>query len=1025
MADIVDTIAARLEVTLGNYVTNFEKASAAHERFTRTRPDKAGSFSTAEIQQYSDRHKQAGDTVAAASEKVSRAVKKRSTDEIAADRAAVAAATQAAREKAAAAKQAADAEIREAQRSARLRAVADRAVSRSGIVAATGGRIGAIVPREGTGQRSIPASVLNGAASEVTAEAEVNHLLADQAVLRGKLGSLEGAEKRAVQDRLAELRLEQSLRKAGLDDEAILLRLEERRALITTERAAAEKRQGHAGLSNVNQFALQASGGRVGYSFAPGAIAGLATAVGVGVGVQVIQSAVEYGKALDDLSKQLGITVGDLQAYEKIARDTGVETTTLSSAFGQFASNLGRAQQGGEEQAKVFKALGVDIKNFSSAGDALPTVIDRISQLKDPLQRAAIETRLFGEEGRKLDPLLSGGAARVSELAASLQETGRALSAKEIQELDETARKLSEVKNQLQVDFARIVAGNADAIIGLANSFATLVERIGGAITKLQQFSAEQIRAGRLPGDPAEARRFQLSYEAGRSKLFAENTAALQRNAQDFRILPADERLYAAQAPGSPRKTVAQLKREQLARANAPLITQRREIVSAARQAIADREPATPVQTGTVNQGLISRLGAPKGPKGKSAEQIEREAEQRTRQFNDQLASATAEYLRAQQQMTGSVEARAKIEADLLETAYKARLADIESQRKRNVLAGADAKIENARAAELVAAEKKARDANLAAIEQDKRLDKERALTAATQSLLEAQAGVISVQIAMARTTKERRDAQLKLLDNQQAQETNRLAGIINSSKPGDPAATQALVDFGRLQQGYDAQRKGVLYDTRSAGEQYRDSLPRTADQINEALDSVKVRGLASLDDAITDSISKVFKLGGAFGSVANSIISDLIRIGVQRAIIGPLADTLFGKEGGAGGSGSVGGFLKSIGSLIKGTRAGGGNVVGGNSYLVGERGPEIVSFGSSGRVYPNGALPSIAGSSPSMVVVQPIHADFRGARTDEQTMRQFMDYADKRSAQAYREAVATAGKQAPGIIGAFNTLKR
>lgn len=75
MAEVVDSIIAQLEVRLGNYVTNFDRASDAHDRFTKSRPDKVGSFSTAEIQQYSDRHKQAGDAVAASSDKVARAVK--------------------------------------------------------------------------------------------------------------------------------------------------------------------------------------------------------------------------------------------------------------------------------------------------------------------------------------------------------------------------------------------------------------------------------------------------------------------------------------------------------------------------------------------------------------------------------------------------------------------------------------------------------------------------------------------------------------------------------------------------------------------------------------------------------------------------------------------------------------------------------------------------------------------------------------------------------------------------------------
>jgi hypothetical protein len=1031
MAELVDAIVADLTVKYDQYVAGFDKATAAHQRFTKSVPKigAMGGFTQAEAQQYADRHSKVGEAAEKAGEKrkraakgasdtekaeakaaadaVKKAAREREKAERAAARAAEAAVKAAEREKQAALKAtqreqekaaraaAAKAEAeraaaavvvaaaeREAAARARLAEVAQRAIDRrgSGLAPAVGGRIGATVPREATGQASIPLNVLNsGARAEAEAEKEINHLLADQAVLSSQLVGLKGRERDVVRDQLAEIRLTRQLERTGLDDAAIALRLEERRAAVAGVRSRNERSQANRGLE---QYARGA-----GLSAATGggaAIAGIATAVGVGVGVEVIRSAVEYGKALDDLSKQLGITVEDLQAYLQIARDTGVEQATLSSAFGQFASNLGRAQQGQEEYSKVFKALGVDIKDFSTAGDALPTIIERISSIKDPLQRAAVETRLFGEEGRKLDPLLSGGADGVSKLSAALQETGRALSAQEIKDLDATARKLAEVKNQLQVDFARIVAGNADAIIGLAQSFSTLVNSIGGAIQKLQQFSAEQIRAGKLPGDPVKAKQFQISNEYGRGRLYADNNAALAANRQRFRILPNDERLLAAQPAGSPAKTVAQLKREQLAAANAPVLAERREIVAAARQAVSDRNPTPPVQAGSVNMGLIRNLGAPNPPKGKSAESLAREEEQRTRQFNDQLAQATADYLRAQEQLTASADKRAAIELELLDTASKARIADIESQRKRNVLAGADAGIEAARAAELTAAERRARDADKAVIEQDRQLDNARALTSASATLLDVQATLLNSQLAVARTVAERRDVELRLLDNVKEQERNRLQGIINSSRPGDPAAADAQAQLGTLDQRTDAQRRAISYRNRGPLEEYRDNLPRTADQMNEALESVKARGLASFDDALTDSISKVFKLGGAFGSVANGIISDLIRIGVQRAIIGPLADSLFGAAGGTGGGG-LGNLLGKIG--LGGTRAVGGNVVAGVPYLVGERGPEPVVFGQSGRVYPNGSLPQFAGATRGGTALhQTIHIDASGVNPDGYT---------------------------------------
>ena len=77
------------------------------------------------------------------------------------------------------------------------------------------------------------------------------------------------------------------------------------------------------------------------------------------------------------------------------------------------------------------------------------------------------------------------------------------------------------------------------------------------------------------------------------------------------------------------------------------------------------------------------------------------------------------------------------------------------------------------------------------------------------------------------------------------------------------------------------------------------------------------------------------------FNDMANSIIKDLIRIQIQKSITDPLV------KAGTG-------FLDG---LISGQRAVGGPVTAGNSYLVGENGPEIFTPGASGGITPNNQI--------------------------------------------------------------------
>jgi len=59
----------------------------------------------------------------------------------------------------------------------------------------------------------------------------------------------------------------------------------------------------------------------------------------------------------------------------------------------------------------------------------------------------------------------------------------------------------------------------------------------------------------------------------------------------------------------------------------------------------------------------------------------------------------------------------------------------------------------------------------------------------------------------------------------------------------------------------------------------------------------------------------------------------------------------------------------------ISGARAAGGPVMGGGTYLVGERGPELFTPGTSGNITPNGAMGgntitvNVNGGDPNQIV--------------------------------------------------------
>jgi len=118
---------------------------------------------------------------------------------------------------------------------------------------------------------------------------------------------------------------------------------------------------------------------------------------------------------------------------------------------------------------------------------------------------------------------------------------------------------------------------------------------------------------------------------------------------------------------------------------------------------------------------------------------------------------------------------------------------------------------------------------------------------------------------------------------------------------------------------------------------------------------SSRTQGLDNLQSGLLGIIKGTQSVGEAFTSMADTIVDGLLKIALEQAIIKPLGSLLFG-GGDGGGSGIFGSVLKGITGAITGKRANGGLTRSGD-YLVGERGPEVVSIGNTANVATNREL--------------------------------------------------------------------
>lgn len=302
---------------------------------------------------------------------------------------------------------------------------------------------------------------------------------------------------------------------------------------------------------------------------------------------------------------------------------------------------------------------------------------------------------------------------------------------------------------------------------------------------------------------------------------------------------------------------------------------------------------------------------------------------------------------------------------------------------------------------------------------------------AAAQQRIGNDRELLTAQEGFARTAADRAKVQTELLDL--AIEERRLTAqrvldlaTRGQASPEEAARAQEVLNF--LPAARLAGKRAIDAQNMSPGAAYLSSLPGTADEINEAVEAIEVSGLQRLNSELADAILGAKSLGDVFGSVAEQIISDLLRIAIQQAIIKPLAERLFdgataaAGAGGATGAASIVGLFGKLFGRVSGGYVGPGQTVRVNE---GRGGVELLRMGSQGgTVIPLGQANSIARPSrPQVTVLAPQQFDLRGVFLNETTLRQLED-RNRQYADAVGQSVATGVRRGlPAALARYDRL--
>lgn len=675
------------------------------------------------------------------------------------------------------------------------------------------------------------------------------------------------------------------------------------------------------------------------------AAGGLAAALYVDQIMEATQRAFDYADAIQDLADKTGASTTFIQQFGYAAQLSGSSVESARGAIEKFSKNLGEAISGNKAMANEMAALGVNSKNVDQA---IKQAADGISKLETSSERAAATARLFGKAGIDLTNTLSQGADGLSDFAKRAEEIGVVLNPELIANAGKFNDEMDTLKMITDAQMAQAITQNAGAIIAL-NSALT------GAGSALAQFWSQNPReamailgalgGGMVAGVPGAiigaTGGFALGQRARQQRFEADPIWRSLKKREDN--AQKEEAASLRRGEGRSRaNTYANLRNSTMKER-----VQYEQLILAGgvtpRAAPSSAGGAPPANSGTWTPpaGGAKPKKSGGGRSGPSAAELaEREADRRMA-FERELTSATVDQLNARQQLLPNIVDQQVVEREILALQRDQHLADIERSVVKKDLTRAEAD-------QLIALEQQSYllKADLINHQENETLAREAlAISRAANDNLTDQ---LSADRDLARSSGERRKIALRLVDLQFEQEKLALEAIRNSKDSTDAEKKIAEARLAALPNLKKSAEASARRETMSPGASFLDSIPKTAGEINDALEGVAVNGLQTLQSGLLDTIRGVGDLGDAFGKVTDMILADLLKLAIQKAIIGPLGDALFG---GSSGGGLFGGLFKGIGK-----RANGGYTSPGN-YLVGERGPEMLSIGSAGHVTNNSQL--------------------------------------------------------------------
>lgn len=184
-----------------------------------------------------------------------------------------------------------------------------------------------------------------------------------------------------------------------------------------------------------------------------GALAGAASIAGV---AGMVKGYVESTAELYRLSEQLQISGQSLREFGYVAAFAHVPTETFTASLEFLAKGVGQAQGG---YGKLVKALSrqpngrvllEQLKAAKGTEEAFELATAAVDKIKNPMQKAALATALFGSNAKDMIRFAKGGVDAIDKMRAQARQDIGVLSPQQLRDAEDFERKLLRLSYQFK-----------------------------------------------------------------------------------------------------------------------------------------------------------------------------------------------------------------------------------------------------------------------------------------------------------------------------------------------------------------------------------------------------------------------------------------------------------------------------------------------------------------------------------------------------------------------------------------------